>query len=172
MKILELIYKKIMPQKKYIPWLRKKGVKIGADCEIYKSAYFGSEPYLITIGNHVRINSGVQFITHDGGMWVLRSLFTDFNDADKFGAIHIGNNVHVGTNSMIMPGVTIGDNVIIAAGAVVTHNVPSSTVWGGIPAKHIETIEEYANKNKQKIVNTKHMSLGEKKEFLENNEIK
>ena len=171
MKLFEKIYLKLMPPKKYITFLRNKGVEIGSDCEIYKSAYFGTEPYLITIGNHVRINSGVQLITHDGGMWVLRSLFSEFKDADKFGAIKIGNNVHIGTNAMIMPGVTIGDNVIIATGAVVTHNVPSSTVWGGVPAKQIETLDEYASKNSQKILNTKHMSTVEKKEYLKQNAI-
>lgn len=46
---------------------RERGVKIGNNCEIYSSAKFGSEPYLITLGDHVRVNSGVTFITHDGG---------------------------------------------------------------------------------------------------------
>lgn len=58
---------KLMPMKKYPDYLRKHGAKIGKDCEIYKSANFQSEPYLISIGDHVRINSGVQLVTHDGG---------------------------------------------------------------------------------------------------------
>ena len=154
---------------KYISYLRKQGVKIGENCEIYKSANFGSEPYLIEIGNNVRINSGVEFVTHDGGLWVLRNheLYKkDFADADKFGSIKIGNNVHIGTNSIIMPGVTIGDNCIVGCGAVVTHNIPSSDVWGGVPARHIETLKEYAAKVSEKIVNTKHLPPQEKKEFL------
>lgn len=51
----------------YTRYLRKLGVTIGENCEIYKSAQFGSEPYLIELGNHVRVNSGVNFVTHDGG---------------------------------------------------------------------------------------------------------
>lgn len=47
--------------------LRLKGVKIGSNCEIYRDVNFGSEPYLIDIGNHVRITRGCKLITHDGG---------------------------------------------------------------------------------------------------------
>ena len=42
------------------------------------SANFGSEPYLVTLGNHVRINDGVKLITHDGGYWVLRSEYAGY----------------------------------------------------------------------------------------------
>lgn len=132
---LKAIHIKTMPQSKYIDYLKKSGAQIGENCEIYKSANFGSEPYLIQIGNHVRINAGVQLITHDGGYWVLRSKQSGFGDefaeADKFGKIIIHDNVHVGTNSIIMPGVEIGENSVIACGAVVTHNVPPNSVWGG-----------------------------------------
>ena len=167
MKVLFLkCYKKIMSQRKYILYLRKQGVVIGNNCEIYKSANFGSEPYLIELGDHVRINSGVQLITHDGGCWVLRGLDKSYQNADKFGKIKIGNNVHVGTNSIIMPGITIGDNVIIGCAAVVTHDVPSNSVVAGIPAKKIETLSEYIEKNKDQIVMTKNLTYTEKKNFL------
>lgn len=108
---------------------------IGENCEIYKSANFGSEPYLISLGNHVRVNSGVTFVTHDGGYWVLRDPCAGFGDkyknADRFGKINVQDNVHIGTNAIIMPGVEIGKNSIIACGAVVTHNVPPNSIWGG-----------------------------------------
>ncbi len=133
--IVAFLYFKTMPMDKYIKYLRKKGAIIGADCEIYRTANFGSEPYLISIGNHVRINEGVQLVTHDGGVWVLRDERAGFGNAfkkaDRFGKIKIGNNVHIGTNTIIMPNVEIGDNVVIATGAVVTKNVPSNTIWGG-----------------------------------------
>ena len=145
-------------------------MKIGEDCEIYKSVNFGSEPYLISLGNHVRINAGVQLITHDGGMWVLRSDYSGFADkyknADKFGRINIGNNVHIGTNATIMPGITIGDNCIVACNAVVTHDVPSGSIVGGIPAKLIETLDDYEKKNRDKIFSTKNLSPKEKKNYL------
>lgn len=54
----------------------------------------------------------------------------------------MGKNVWVGSNSTILSGVTIGDNAIIAAGAVVTKNVPANTVVGGVPARHIKDIPQ------------------------------
>ena len=135
MRFIDEIKRKLVSMSKYPDYLRKKGVVIGKECEIYKSANFGSEPYLITLGNHVRINSGVQLITHDGGYWVLRNknsgYGSEFRDADRFGKINIHDNVHVGTNAIIMSGVDIGENSVIACGAVVTHDVPPNTVVGG-----------------------------------------
>ena len=99
-----------------------------------------------------------------------QSLFGDeFKKADKFGRIVIGNNVHIGTNAIIMPGVSIGNNCIVGCGAVVTHNVPDNTIVAGVPARKIETIEEYAEKMRGKFVNTKGMSREEKREFLNMN---
>ena len=50
----------------------------------------------------------------------------------------IGDFVWVGTNAVILPGVSIGSNAIIGSSAVVTHNVPEGEVWGGIPARFIK----------------------------------
>lgn len=167
-KMMDYFFRCILPADKYLNYLRKKGVRIGTGCEIYRSVNFGSEPYLISIGNHVRINSGVQLVTHDGGYWVLREKKGGgFSDAEAFGTIRIGDNVHVGTNAMIMPGVCIGENSVIACGAVVTHDVPANTVAGGVPARPIETLEEYAAKAEAKAVMTKHMTEKEKRQYLE-----
>ena len=54
--------------------------------------------------------------------------------------VHIGNDVWIGGNCTILPGVTIGNNVVIAAGAVVTKNIPDNCVVGGVPAKWIKDI--------------------------------
>lgn len=56
--------------------------------------------------------------------------------------IHIGNNVWIGGNVTVLPGVTIEDNAILAAGAVVTKDVPSNTIVAGVPAKVIKTFED------------------------------
>ncbi len=53
----------------------------------------------------------------------------------------IGDDVWIGGNAIILPGVTIGNNVIVAAGAVVTKDVPDNCVVGGIPAKKIKDLE-------------------------------
>lgn len=61
------------------------------------------------------------------------------------GPIHIGNNVWIGSHATILPGVTIHDNAIIAAGAVVTKDVPQDVIVGGVPAKIIKNIEHSKN---------------------------
>ena len=145
--------------------MREKGAKIGKGCEIYPSVNFGSEPYLVEIGDYVRLTSGVKITTHDGGLWVLRHN-GKLEDADRFGKVKIGNNVHVGIDTIIMPGVTIGDNVIIGCGAVVTKNIPSNSVAVGVPAKVIESIDDYHNKVKKDVVCTKTMTPEEKRKYL------
>lgn len=158
-----------MSGKRYIEYLRKRDVTIGEDCEIHKTAYFGSEPYLITLGNHVRITHGVLFVTHDGGYWVLRderSGYDSFKDGDCIKPIVVKDNVHIGFNAIIMPGVTIGENSVIGCGAVVTKDVPPNSVWGGVPAKFIKSLDEYAKKAEMNVINTKHLSATEKKKYL------
>ena len=55
--------------------------------------------------------------------------------------IHIGKNVWIGANAVICPGVTIGDNAVVAGGAVVINDVPENTVVGGVPAEEIKKID-------------------------------
>lgn len=128
---------------------------------------FGTEPYLVTIGEHVEITYGVKFITHDGACWVLRSLLNN-PELDFFQPIEIGNNVFIGTKSVILPGVHIGDNVVIGAGSVVTKDIPSNSVAAGVPCKVIKSIEEYAEKGmKHGAVLTKNLPYKKKQEKLE-----
>ena len=58
------------------------------------------------------------------------------------GAIHIGRNAWIGSNSTVLPGVTIGENAVVAAGAVVNKDVPANTIVGGVPAYVIREITE------------------------------
>ena len=166
MSFKEFLKKKTANNVEWIEYLRSKGLTIGKDCEIYKDVSWGSEPYLIKIGDHVRITSGCRFITHDGGVWVLRKMY-GVDSADLFGPIKVGNNVHIGMNAVIMPGVTVGNNVVIGCGAVVTHDIPDGEVWGGVPARKIKTTEEYYEKNKDRFEVTKGLSAEEKRKYLE-----
>ena len=165
MNIKETWIKKTASDEAWIDYLRSKGVTIGKGCEIYRDVMWGSEPYLIKIGDHVRITSGRRFITHDGGVWVLREKYGN-DSIDLFGSIVVGNNVHIGMDSIIMPGVKIGNNVIVGCGAVVTHDIPDGEVWGGVPARKIKTIEEYYAKNQERFEMTKRLSREEKKRYL------
>lgn len=114
-------------------YARYKGVIVGSKCRIYTTA-FGSEPWMITIGNKVTITSGVKLLTHDGSTWLIND---EKGRRYKFSKIEIGNNIFIGVDSIIMPGVKIDDNVIVAAGSVVTKSVPSGVIVGGNPAKII-----------------------------------
>ncbi len=143
---------------------RNLGVKIGENFTNIGPVDFSSEPYLIEIGDDVRISMNVHFVTHDGGMHVIRQLKKI--PADSFGQIKVGNNVFIGMGAIIMPGVTIGNNVIIGAGSIVSKDIPDNSVACGVPAKVIETIDEYYKKNKKKIDLTKELSPEEKKEYL------
>lgn len=165
-RILERLIIRLMNKEQYIEWLRKKGVIIGEGCDIVKNANFGSEPWLIKIGNHVRITRGVEFITHDGGLWTLRHMGLIDKSAVKYGNIIIDDNCNISWNVIIMPNVRIGENSVIATGAVVTKDVPPGSVWGGIPARSIETIEEYYDKQKDQCVPTFSMSDKEKQKYL------
>lgn len=142
-------------------------MKIGKNCIIDKTAEFGTEPYLISMGDNVRITKGVRFITHDRSLWVPKNLGLVDKKADFFGKIVIGNNVNIGWDAIIMPGVQIGDNCIIAAGAIVTKNIPDNSVAVGMPAKVLESVQEYADKKRNSCVLTKNMTSEEKKAYLE-----
>lgn len=151
--------------KKKTKYSRKLGVEIGENCSFLGRVVWGSEPYLIKIGNNVKITSGVRFVTHDGGVFVLRNLKND-KSLDIFGRITIGNNVFIGIDSLILPGVEIGDNVVIGANSVVTKSLKSNAVYAGCPAKYICSIEEYYQKNEQFFLSTKELSPKEKKKLL------
>lgn len=153
---------------KYLEYKSKKrrsGAKIGKNCSIDYDVEWGSEPYLIEIGDNVRITKGVQFITHDGGVWVLRNLYND-DKLDVFGKIKIGNNCNIGLNAIIMPGVTIGNNCVVGAGAIVTKSVEDNSIVVGIPAHKIEDVYEYYEKVKKKCDYTKNLNSEEKKKYL------
>jgi len=148
-----------------VKYAKKLGVKVGENCKILSNPQkaFGSEPWLVNIGNHVEITANVQFITHDGGVWVLREKYPEI---DVFGPIRVGDNVFIGTGTVILPNVTIGDNCVIGAGSIVTRDIISNSVYAGVPAKFIKTFDEYAVTSLDKAVYTQKMTIQQKEEYL------
>ena len=141
------------------------GIKIGSRCRFTGKITWATEPYLIEIGDDVTITQNVTFHTHDGGVGLFRSEYPGIN---VFGRIKIGNQVFIGSHVIIMPGVTVGNNVIIGAGSVVTKNLPDDSVCAGVPCRPISSLEEYKNKVLKKAVFINHTDPEKRKmEILE-----
>ncbi len=137
------------------------GASFGKNCSI-RTKEFGSEPYLIFIGDNVEIAAQVRFYNH-GAAWMLRDSDPNF---DFFGKIKIGNNVYIGENTIILPGVTIGNDVLIGAGSVVTKSVPEGVTVGGNPARIIGSIHDFKEKIRNFNVATKGLNKQDKKRVL------
>lgn len=130
---------------------RLRGVNIGKKVYIGEGAVLGQHPFLLTIKDHVIISGGVKILTHD-------TSFTVVGGKDLAGIVVIGNNVHIGENAVILPGVMIGDNCVIGANALLTKDIPSGSVAAGVPARIISTIEEGLNKLETKLKSGKYFS--------------
>ena len=104
---------------------------------------------LIRIHNNVRLASNVTFATHDITHFVLNKMPNvprEYNET--IGCIELMDNVFIGTNSTILGGVRIGPNAIVAAGSVVTKDVPENSVVGGVPARLICSFDEWLERRK------------------------
>lgn len=112
------------------------------------------------IGKNVFINSGCHF-QDQGGVYigdgtligsqvVIATINHDIDPVHRcdnlLASVHIGKNVWIGSHSTILPGVSIGDNAVVAAGAVVTKNVEANTIVGGVPAKVLKKISSNGTK--------------------------
>lgn len=138
----------------YAKWI---GVNMkGEDIHIYGNpqGMFSTEPWLVTLGNHVYITRDVLFITHDGGTLLFRDKIPDL---EITAPITVGEYVYIGVRTIILPGIKIGNHCIIAAGSVVTKDVPDNSVVAGVPATIVKTTDEYLRGIEERSIHLGHL---------------
>lgn len=144
---------------------KKIGVNIGEKCNLFSihPGTFGSEPYLVTIGDNVTITAGVKFITHDGSVYLFRDKYPKM---DIIKPISVGKNTFIGSHSIILPGVSIGENCVIGAMSLVSKSIPNNSVAVGNPAKVIMSTDELLEKHKANSMETGELDASHKEKIL------
>lgn len=143
--MLKRIVKKITsggnPDLQAIKYAKERGFTHGENFQ-YNSGYpiDGNWPWLISVGDNVTLATGVKLLAHDAST-AKTGVHT------KVGIVQIGNNVFIGSNTVVLPNVRIGNNVVVGAGSVVTKDIPSNSVYAGNPARLICSFEEYQRKH-------------------------
>lgn len=140
---------------------RKEGMQIGEKCNIC-SNIITPESYLIHIGDNVTISNNVQLITHDNCVSKIDNTKTDI-----FGKIKIGSNSFIGARAIIMYGVNLPCQTIVAAGSVVTKSFyENGIIIAGNPAKIIGTWKDFEDRYSYKFLNADYMNTEEKRKKL------
>lgn len=103
-----------------------------------------SHCWLITIGDDVTLAPRVHILAHDGST---KSVI----GYTKIGLVTIGNGVFIGAEAIVLPGVSIGDGAIVAAGSVVTKDVPARTIVAGNPARVVTTVDEFKTRHMERL---------------------
>lgn len=160
-KLYSIIIGKIDP----VRYAQKIGVNFAnpKSVHIYGTVGWSTEPWLMSFGENVYITNNVKFVGHDGGTLLFRHLVPDLEITKP---ITVGNDVYIGNNVLIMPGVNIGNKVIIGAGAVVTRNIPDNSVAVGVPARVIKTADQYFEKIQRESLHLGHLKGEEKDRAL------
>lgn len=153
MKIAKYLKRKILgpkaSSKAYLNYLRSKGVCLGEGIEIFRPFHTDIDvqnPHLLKIGSYVQITGPVTILTHDYSWSVLKRKYGEIvgNQEETI----IGDNVFIGWGATILAGSKIGNNVIIGANSVVSGEIKSDSVYAGIPAKRLMSLEDFYNKRK------------------------
>ena len=132
-----------LPRKLRPKLLRKIGCKVG------KNVFIGDyvridlqHANMITIDDYAHITSGCRLLCHQRDLTNYRVGYNAAELGYKKGEIHIGKGCMIGMETMIMPGVTIGDGAIVGARSLVTKDIPAWTIATGTPARVVKNIEE------------------------------
>ena len=126
---------------KIVPFIhRLRGVKIGKDVFIDNSVIIDEAyPKNITIGDDVRIAAGSVIISHSKPGRHLRKYYMK----TRVSKVKICRYAFIGVNTVIMPGVTVGEGSVVVSGSVVMTNVPPHTVVSGVPAKRVKHLKKF-----------------------------
>lgn len=143
----------VISGQKRTKYLEQSGLfaKFGKNC-LFCTRVIPSEPYMIKIHNNVVIAANVTFITHDimNDMLARKEgtlpgeMFSEY----QMGTIEIFDNVAIGANTTILYNTKIGPDALVAAGSVVTRDVPQGTIVAGNPARVIGRLEDLIEKRK------------------------
>lgn len=145
--IKRIVYQEKYNSQSYVKYLRSIGMKIGEDVTFYapiKTSIDTTRPWMIEIGDHVKITEGVTILTHGYDWSVLKGVYGEV--LGSCGKVKIKNNVFIGMHTTILKGVSIGENVIIGANSLVNKDIPDNVVAAGNPCKVIMSLEEYHEK--------------------------
>jgi maltose O-acetyltransferase len=125
--------------------LRAMGMNLGTDVWLPDTTWIDTDYcFLITIGDHCGFGGDCLILAHDAQM-------DEFLDAGRIGRVVIHDSCHIGSRSVILPGVEIGPRTIVGANSVVSRSLPPETVCAGNPAKVICSLDEYLSKHRRKI---------------------
>lgn len=129
----------------YARYLKEKGTlrRQGSGCFIAKNAGL-PDGYLTAIGDNVWITDGCQLLCHDASVIMLNA--RDASHLDRVAPITIGDHVFLGNRTTVLPGITVGSDVIVGAGSVITRDIPDGEVWAGNPARRICTTQSYRDR--------------------------
>ena len=152
---MNLIIKLLKKIKRRYTWLRYKirlnnlianGLSLGKNVTIMPEVFIDPRySYLISIGNNCSISNGVVILAHDA------TTFKFTNGYTRLGKVDIKDNCYIGTNVIILPGVTIGPDVLIAAGSVVNKNIPPNSCVAGVPARFYSKFDDFIKDHKEQI---------------------
>ena len=143
------------------------GVQLGEKVKLVTCPNFGSEPYLISIGNDTTVSFDVVFVTHDASTRVIRNLPDGHPETVIYGKIEIGQNCFIGCRTTILPNVKIGDNSIIGACSLVNRDIPANSIAAGNPCKVICSLDEYRKKHGKDFLYMVSLPPDQKREYLE-----
>lgn len=149
-----------------LAWYMQEGLQLGERVDLISVPNFGSEPYLIKIGDDTTVSFDCAFVTHDAATRVIRHLPDGDPETGYFGPIVVGKNCFIGCRTTILAGVHIGDNSIIGACSLVNRDIPSNVVAAGNPCKVICTLDEYRAKHKDDFMYMNSLPYPEKKKYL------